>query len=489
MTLLPLLLALSMEAAANAPKLPVEQYQLDNGLTVLLSEDHSLPLVSVEVLYLVGSGHERVGRTGFAHLFEHLMFQGSEHFDHEYFKPYEPIGGQVNGTTSRDRTNFFEVVPSNYLATPLWMESDRMQSLLPTLTQGKLDNQREVVKNERRQRNENAPYGMAQVYLGEMLYPPGHPYRHTPIGSHEDLTAATLDDVKAFFQQYYVPANAGLAVVGDFQSSEAKRLIQSYFGSIPAGVRAPHPTAEVPAPRAVHWQKTDDVPLPRIYLAWHTPALFASGDAELDLWSNVLTDGKNSRLYYPLVYDAKVAKDVDASQASQQLSSYYIIQATAAPGQSVDALYSSLVSALSKALETPPTSAELERAVSSYKKGFYGRIEAVQSRASTLAGYFQHTGRGDYLAQDLARYVDATPEAVHAAARRYLNLNEVVRLDILPGKKDGASSPAAAGSGPATPKAEAPPMAPKVAAPKVTAPKTDAPKPAPSAAPKSGGTQ
>jgi len=491
MTLLPLLLALSMETAANAPKLPVEQYQLDNGLTVLLSEDHSLPLVSIEVIYLVGSSYERVGRTGFAHLFEHLMFQGSEHFDHEYFKPYEPIGGQVNGTTSRDRTNFFEVVPSNYLATPLWMESDRMQSLLPALTQGKLDNQRDVVKNERRQRNENAPYGMSQVYLGEMLYPAGHPYRHTPIGSHEDLSAATLDDVKAFFQQYYVPANAGLALVGDFQSSEAKRLIQSYFGSIPAGVRAPRPVTEVPPAHAVHWQKTDDVPLPRIYLAWHTPALFAAGDAELDLWSNVLTDGKNSRLYFPLVYDTKVAKDVNAAQASQQLSSYYVIQATAAPGQSVDALYSSVVASLSKALETAPTPAELERAVSSYKKGFYERIEAVQSRASTIAGYFQHTGRGDYLAQDLARYVDATPEAVHAAARRYLDLERAVRLDILPGKRDTGASPAAP-AGP--PQAVAPErVAPKVAAPKAAAPTTAppvAPKTAvPAVAPKAGGTQ
>src|SRR5688572_24410040 len=338
MTLLPLLLALSMEATANAPKLPVEQYQLDNGLTVLLSEDHSLPLVSVEVLYLVGSGHERVGRTGFAHLFEHLMFQGSEHFDHEYFKPYEPIGGQVNGTTSRDRTNFFEVVPSNYLATPLWMESDRMQSLLPALTQEKLDNQREVVKNERRQRNENAPYGMADIYLGEMLYPPGHPYRHTPIGSHEDLTAATLDDVKAFFETYYVPANAALALVGDFDKVAAKQLIQRYFGAIPAGRRAERPVAAPPPVTPVHWQKTDDVPLPRIYLAWNTPALFAPGDAELDLLSSVLSSGKTSRLYYPLVYDKKIAKEVEAYQVSQQLSSYYVVEATAAPGQSVDAL-------------------------------------------------------------------------------------------------------------------------------------------------------
>jgi zinc protease len=444
MNLLPFVLAMSMEATASAPKLPVEQYQLDNGLTVLLSEDHTLPVVSIEVLYLVGSGHERPGRTGFAHLFEHLMFQGSEHFDHEYFKPYEPIGGQVNGTTSRDRTNFFEVVPSNYLATPLWMESDRMQSLLPTLTQEKLDNQREVVKNERRQRNENAPYGMAQVYLGEMLYPPGHPYRHTPIGSHEDLTAATLDDVKAFFQQYYVPANAALALVGDFQSAEAKRLIQSYFGPIAGGVRAARPTSGAPPAHAEHWQKADDVPLPRIYLAWHTPALFASGDAELDLFSSVLTAGKTSRLYYPLVYDKKVAKDVNAYQASEQLSSYYVIEATAAPGQSVDALYAALAQAFSKALEAPPSADELERATSAYKKQFYGRIEAVQSRASTLATYYQHTGRADYLGDDLARYVGATAQGVHDAARRYLSLNDAVRLDIVPGKKEQGPPEAAA---------------------------------------------
>ena len=444
MNLLPLVLGVALEASASTPKVPVEQYQLDNGLTVLLSEDHAVPVVSVEVLYLVGSGHERAGRTGFAHLFEHLMFQGSEHYDHEYFKPYEPIGAAVNGTTNRDRTNFFEVVPNNYLTTPLWMESDRMQSLLPALTQEKLDNQREVVKNERRQRYENAPYGMAQWYLSELLYPPGHPYRHTPIGSHEDLSAATLDDVKAFFQQYYVPANATLAIVGDFQSADAKALVQRYFGAIPAGQRAARPVAVLPAPHAEHWTKPDEVPLPRIFLAWHTPALFASGDAELDLWSNVLSGGKTSRLYYPLVYDKKVAKDVDAYQVSQQLSSYYVIEATAAPGQSIDALYAELEKAITRSLESPPTAPELERAISAYKKQFYGRIEAVQSRASTLTGYFQQTGRADYLAEDIARYASATPERVHAAARQYLDLSHAVRLDIVPGKKEPGPSASAA---------------------------------------------
>jgi zinc protease len=468
MNVLPLVLGMALEASASVPKVPVEQYQLDNGLTVLLSEDHALPVVSVEVLYLVGSGHERSGRTGFAHLFEHLMFQGSEHFDQEYFKPYEPIGAQVNGTTSRDRTNFFEVVPSNYLETPLWMESDRMQWLLPALTQEKLDNQREVVKNERRQRNENAPYGMSQWYLSEMLYPPGHPYRHMPIGSHEDLSAATLDDVKAFFQQYYVPANAALAVVGDFQSADVRQLIQRYFGSIPGGQRAPHPAAQLPTPSPAHWQKPDDVPLPRIYLAWHTPALFAPGDAELDLLSNVLTGGKSSRLYYPLVYDKKIAKDVDAYQVSQQLSSYYVVEATAAPGQTVDALYAEIEKAMAKALEAPPTAGELERAISAYKKQFYGRIEAVQSRASTLTGYYQHTGRADYLGDDIERYATATPERVHAAGRQYLNVSQAVRLDILPGKKEQpaapeAKQPPAVSAQPPTPAAKPPASAPKAA--------------------------
>jgi zinc protease len=419
----------------------------------VLSEDHELPVVAVEVLYRVGSGHERAGRTGFAHLFEHLMFQGSEHFDHEYFKPYESIGGAVNGTTSRDRTNFFERVPGNYLELPLWMESDRMENLLPSLSQQKLDNQREVVKNERRQRYENAPYGMAFDYLGEALYPPGHPYRHTPIGSHEDLSAATLEDVQGFFKQYYVPANAVLTLVGDFKSADAKSLVARYFGPIAPGQAAPAPEAATPAPAGiVHVVKEDNVKLPRIYLAWNTPALFAAGDAELDLFSNVLSEGKTSRLFYPLVYDKKIAKDVDAFQMSQRLTSAYVIQATAAPGQTIDALYDELISSLTKALATPPSDEELARAVNGYKKSFYQRVEAVQSRASLLATYVLHTGSADYLAQDLARYTQATPASVHAVARQWLNPSAFVRLDIVPrAAAASAPPPAAPAAAPAGP--------------------------------------
>lgn len=429
------LLAAAATAAAPAPALdlPVEQYQLDNGLTVLLSQDKSLPVVATEVLYLVGSGHEVQGRTGFAHLFEHLMFQGSKNFNKEYFEPYEPIGGNVNGTTNRDRTNFFETVPSNYVELPLWMESERMENLLPTLDQGKLDNQRDVVKNERRQRYENEPYGMAWTHLGEMLYPPNHPYHHTPIGSHEDLSAATLQDVQGFFQRYYVPANAVLTIVGDFDTDATKALVKKYFGDLPSGERAPAPTAMMPTLSGIKKLVVpDDVKLPRIYLAWHTPALYAPGDAELDLLSSILTDGKTSRLFKPLVYDQKVAKDVEAYQVSQKLSSFYVIQVTAAPGETVDKLYASTMTALEKALSKPPSEDELERAKNRYKKSFYGRIETAGSRASTLASYYQHTGDANYLAKDLARYTGATTAKVYEAAQKWIDLKNFVRIDFIP---------------------------------------------------------
>lgn len=428
--------AAEAKTSDTAPRVNVEQYTLSNGLTVLLSRDESLPVIATETLYLVGSGHEREGRTGFAHLFEHLMFQGSKHHDREYFEPFEPIGGSVNGTTNQDRTNYFQRVPSNYLELPIWMESDRMRSLLPALSQGKLDNQRDVVKNERRQRYEVEPYGMAWWYLGEALYPKGHPYRHSPIGSHEDLTAATLDDVKGFFRQYYVPSNAVFALVGDFEEARAKDLIQRYFGDIPGGQRATAPNVPRPEPASsLHWLKQDDVELPRIYLAWHTPALFEQGDAELDLWSSVLGDGKSSRLFQPLVYEQKVAKDVAAFQVSQKMSSYYVVTATAAPGVTIDRLYAALDAALRKALEKPPTERELTRAKNAFKKDFFTRIEAASSRASLLATYYLHTGRADYIDEDLARYVDATAASVHSAAQRFLKPDTHARIDFVPGDR------------------------------------------------------
>ena len=324
---------------ATGPTLPVETWELDNGMTVLLAEDHRLPVVAVEIRYFVGSANERPGRSGFAHLFEHLMFQGSASYDDEYFKPFEPIGGSINGTTSKDRTNYYERVPSNYLEQVLWMESDRMENLLPVLTQKKLDNQRKVVKNERRQNYEDRPYGEVSKHMAEALYPQSHPYHHLTIGSHADLTAASLDDVKAFFREYYVPANAVVTIVGDFETQEAKALVDAYFGAMPGGKRAKDPQATQPVLSKITTITTkDQVKLPGVFLAWPTPALYAEGDAAMDALASILTDGKTSRLYKPLVYEKKVAQQVVAYQASNLLSSYFVIQAIATPGTSAHTL-------------------------------------------------------------------------------------------------------------------------------------------------------
>ena len=426
-----------VEASSNLIQLPVEQYQLENGLTVLLSEDHELPFVATEIVYLVGSSYEKSGRTGFAHLFEHLMFQGSEHFDKEFFAPLEPIGARVNGTTNRDRTNYYEQVPKQYAELPLWLESDRMRSLLPVLTQSKLDNQRDVVKNERRQRYENRPYGMAWWYLTQAIYPDGHPYQHSTIGSHEDLSAATLEDVKSFFAEYYVPQNAAIIVVGDFEAEVTKANIIKYFADMPAGKRAPQPVAApVELTGVTHWVLEDQVALPKIYLSWPSPALFAPGDAELDLLSSVLTGGKSSRLFQDLVYEQRLAKSIDAYQASMKLSSNYVVEITAAPGTSIEELEKALFLALEKALKTAPTESELLQARSRYKKGFYQRLESYSSKASLIGNYFLHTGKGDYVEKDFARYAAPSPEQILSAGQKYLDLKRYIRIDVLPGDKN-----------------------------------------------------
>jgi zinc protease len=430
---------------APVPEIAVTRYTLDNGLTVLLSEDHRLPVVATEVRYRVGSGHEAKGRSGFAHLFEHLMFQGSQHYDNEYFKPFEPIGGNVNGTTNVDRTNFYEQVPSNALELSLWMQAERMRFLLPAMTQAKLDNQRDVVKNERRQRYENTPYGEVWRLVSENLYPVGHPYQHTTIGSHEDLTAASMDDVKAFFEQYYSPSNAILTLVGDFDPAVVRPKIEQYFGGAPKGARVPAPQPAAPKlDRAIHIVEKDQVNLARIHLAWHTPAVFADGDAALDVWASVLTDGKSSRLYQPLVYEQKVAKDVAAMQVSNHLTSVFMVQATVAPGRTVEELSTALLAALRASLEQPPTDDELARTLSGWRKSFYGRVEGVLSRAQLLSGYEHFVGRPDFLRADLERYTALTSGAVHSAARRWLPAAEptqFLRVDIVPETPAAAAVP------------------------------------------------
>ena len=419
--------------AATEIKLEAETWSLDNGLTVIFDQDKRLPIVAVEVRYLVGSAHERDGRSGFAHLFEHLMFQGSANADYDYFKPLEAIGGRINGTTSNDRTNYYQRVPREYLERVLWMESDRMANLLPALNQTKLDNQRDVVKNERRQNYEDRPYGMVWLRMPEGLYKKGHPYDHTPIGSHADLTAATLEDVKAFFKEYYAPANAVLTLSGDFDRAEAKRLIELYFGGLPSGKRAAMPIVKVKPSldENVHIVEQDEVKLPRVHFVYHSPALYAEGDAALDVLSSILSSGKNSRLYRPLVMEQQVAKDVAAFQYSRALGGIFIVQATAAPGRTIEDLASALDEALKTALKTPPTQDEMARALNGWKKSFYGRLESAINRATLLSTYYHLAGDTNYLSKDLARYTAVDSATIVKTANAYLDTNRL-RIDVVP---------------------------------------------------------
>src|SRR4051812_32170727 len=293
-------------AASTTPRLDYQTFTLANGLKVILSQDRRLPMVAVNLWYHVGPANEAAGRTGFAHLFEHMMFQGSKHVAADtHFKLLEGAGASgINGTTDFDRTNYFETVPSNELELALWIESDRMGYLLDVLDEKALANQRDVVRNERRQSLENQPYGVAEEALYQALYPGGHPYHGVVIGSHADLAASELNDVQQFFKEYYTPNNASLAIVGDFDPVAARRLVEKYFGTLKRGPEVPRITAKTPP---ITTEKrltiTDPVQLPRVYMAWITPAIFKPGDAEADLAADILGGGKSSRLYKTLVYD------------------------------------------------------------------------------------------------------------------------------------------------------------------------------------------
>ncbi len=418
------------------PDLKVERYTLPNGLQVILHEDHSVPIVAVNLWYHVGSKNERPGRTGFAHLFEHLMFQGSKHHDDDYFKPLQAVGGSLNGSTTFDRTNYWEVVPSNCLELALWLEADRMGFLLPALTRERFENQREVVKNERRQRYENQPYGLASEVLSAAMYPPNHPYHWPVIGYMKDLDAATRDDAAEFFLKYYHPANASLCIAGDFDPEEAKRLVERYFGPIPAGPQVQRYgrwVPEIDEERRVVMH--DRVSLPRIYLAWHTVPYFAEDDAALDVLASVLSAGKSARLYKALVHEKQLAAEVMAFQESREIAGRFLIIASPRPGHSVEELEAAIEEELAKLQETPPEQSELERAINIFEARFVRSFEAVGGfggKADQLNAY--NVFLGDPLAykQDFARYLKVTPEDVQRVARTYLSRPRVV-LTILPG--------------------------------------------------------
>ena len=439
-----------LPAAARAQEtariaVPYTQFTLPNGLDVILHEDHSVPLVAVDAWYHVGSAREKPGRTGFAHLFEHIMFEGSGHVPEGDFDNWlEAAGGDNNGSTDNDRTNYWETVPSNALELALFLESDRMGYLLNAMSPKKVDGQRDVVKNERRQSYENRPYGMASLKLPEEMFPPGHPYHWPVIGSMEDLTKASYEDVVQFFKSYYGPNNTPLVVAGDIDPVEARRLVEKWFSDVPRG--APVPPLSAPTPVLTAEKRVtleDKVQLPQITIGWLTPAYFHPGDETMDVLARVLASGKNSRLYKRLVYDLQIAQDVSAGQYSAGLGSMFLVTATAREGHGLSELEKVIGEEITKIKNEPPATRELERAVNQIESAFYGALERVGGfggKADRLNLYEFYTGRPDYFAEDLARYTSLDPRDLQSAARAYLKDDARLVLSVVPaGKKSLAA--------------------------------------------------
>jgi zinc protease len=417
------------------PDVPFQKYVLGNGLTLIVHEDHKAPIAAVNVWYHVGSKNEKPGKTGFAHLFEHLMFNGSENFDDDYFKVLEKIGAtDLNGTTNEDRTNYFQNVPVSALDTVLWMESDRMGHLLGALTQAKLDEQRGVVQNEKRQ-GENEPYGRVEELIQTAVYPKGHPYSWTVIGSMEDLTAASLDDVKEWFKTYYGPQNAVLVVAGDVKADDVKARVEKYFGDIPPGPPVARQDVWVAKRTGTHRQTLEDrVPQARIYEVWNTPQWGAPDDDYLDLVARVLTSGKSSRLYKRLVYDDQIATDVRAYQGSSEIGSNFMIQATARPGGHLAAVEKAIDEELARLLRDGPTAEEVERAKTDRLAGFVRGVERIGGfggKSDVLAQSQVWGGRPDFYRTRLERVKAAGVGEVAEAAKRWLS-DGVYVLEVHP---------------------------------------------------------
>ncbi|HEX4347931.1 MAG TPA: pitrilysin family protein [Vicinamibacterales bacterium] len=426
-------------------KLPFTKHTLDNGLDVLVHEDHACPIVAVNLWYHVGSKNERPGHTGFAHLFEHLMFEGSEHYDKGFFEPLQGAGGSLNGSTNADRTNYWEVMPANALELALWMESDRMGFLLPALTASKFENQRDVVLNERRQNYENRPYGLAPMAMLASLFPPDHPYHWTTIGEIADLRAVQLDEVRAFFSTYYHPANASIALAGDIDTSEAVDLARQYFGDLPAGPKvAPVTAAPVVIARDERLIVEDRVELPRLYVAWLSPAMFADGDADLDLAADLLANGKTSRLYRRLVFEERIATDVSATQNSREIAGFFQVAATAAPGYGLPEIERAIAEEVERLASDGPTAAELDRGRVQAESQFMFRLQTVGGfggKSDQLNAYNTFLHDPDYFDRDLARYERVTAASMRQALRASVVPGRSVALSIVPNGRAGLALP------------------------------------------------
>jgi zinc protease len=434
--MLPLPLAAQTGSTARI-EVPYRLFTLPNGLTVIMHQDRSVPIVATNIWYHVGSANERPGRTGFAHLFEHLMFEGSKDVPEGAFDTLlESAGATNNGSTTNDRTNYYIDMPSNALELALFLESDRMGFLLDTMSPERVDGQRDVVKNERRQSYDNRPYGLADIELDKMLWPEGHPYSWSTIGDMADLTAASYDDVVAFFKKYYTPGNATLVVAGDIDFDKTRALVEKWFSDVPAGPAAP-PVAPPAAYLTGVTRKTmtDQVRLARLHIGWLTPRQFAPGDAALDIVSSVLAGGKNSRLYKRLVYDTQMAQDVSAYQQSGALGSSFLIIATARPGVSIDDIQRVIDEELDRLRHEPPSDREVQRAVNEIEASFYRQMERVGSyggKADQLNAYYAAGGGPDYFAEDLARYTSLSAADVQAAVERWLPADRRVELVVQP---------------------------------------------------------
>jgi zinc protease len=442
-------------AAEGDPKLQLEKYLLENGLEVILHPDKTVPLAYVSVWYHVGSGEETPGKSGFAHLFEHMMFQGSKHVgEDKHFEVLQKIGSAViNGSTSTDRTNYFEQVPAHQLETALWLESDRLGYMLPLLNEKSLANQREVVRNERRQRVDNVPYGKTSFVLNRLLYGEGHPYRYLVIGRHEDLAAASLDDVKNFFRKWYVPANATLLIAGDIDVPATKKLVEKWFGTFPKTARpAKREVAPTPVMQTKREQVTDDfAKLRRIQYAWHTPKSFAPGDAELDILASALGRTGTGRLYKILVHEKQWAQNVNVFQQSQRFSSVFNVIVDLKPEADLQAVEAVLNAELDRVMKEAVTERERKRVITETEAGFVRGLESLVARGETVQMYNHFLGEPDSFTRHLDLFRNATAEGVRNTAAQYLKKENRVEILTVPGTPSGkpkvSSQPAPAGAG------------------------------------------
>ncbi|MFA6235459.1 MAG: pitrilysin family protein, partial [Bacteroidota bacterium] len=435
-----ILMILALGGSADAQKLPkieFEKYTLANGLDVILSVNKSIPAVNVNLWYHVGSKNETPGKTGFAHLFEHMMFQGSKHVEGEYLALVEQAGanlrtGGVNGTTSNDRTNYFETVPTSSLEYALWLESDRMGFLDDALTEEKFTNQQDVVKNEKRQ-GDNSPYAVVQYMIADNLYPAGHPYAHTVIGSIDDLTNAKLEDVREFFNTWYVPNNCTLTLVGDFDPVEAKELIQKYFGPFAPGKPQVRPGVNVPLlPSNKQVVAKDRVPQARIQFVYPVPPQYSAEEAALDFAASILGQGKTSYLYKKLVHELQLASNVMVYNACREISGEFSIVVTARPGADVDRIRTVVDEQIAAFVAAGPTQEEMQRIKASTEINFLSSLERIGGFggiADKLGGYNTFLGTPDYFQQDYDRYQNITAEAVTREFRKWIA--ESHRLEVL----------------------------------------------------------